>query len=90
MQTSQCAFFTHQESRVEFKGTGELQKQLVDAVEELEKDWASLVRIVGTFPMTTPVCELVAKLHPFSLHHDRKSLQNFPLATPSKDNQKLT
>ena len=53
---------------VKLKGRRKLHHQLVDTIQELEKDGASLIQILASAKQSTSVGELVSVLDPFSLH----------------------
>lgn len=66
---------TDQISLVELKLSWVLQGQLVDTVQELEKDRTDLTSIIAVGVMTTSLGELVTKVQPFSLHKHLETLE---------------
>jgi len=64
-----------QKALVELKVHGELEHDLPDAIDKLEKDGGSVVAIMLVFPMTDPMCKLVTIAQPFLLNQNLKAFQ---------------
>lgn len=65
----------------------ELLHELVDAIEELEKDGAALVEVVAATEQSAPVSELVTKLEPLALHQHLQSHKSVVLDYIGKMNK---
>lgn len=59
----------------ELEGAGELQEELVDAVEPLQKDRTALVLVVTARRVPATVGELVAEGQPFPFYQDAEALR---------------
>lgn len=64
-----------QVSVVKLKGCRKLAHQLVDTVEKLQKDGATLIGILAASQKPTSVSKLVTELYPLSLNKNLETLQ---------------
>lgn len=80
---------THQEGLVELEGAGELPLQLVDTVQPLQEDRATLVQVLRVLSVSTPVCELMAKVQPLGLHQNLEALSEDVITSGSNGAARL-
>lgn len=66
---------THQEGLIELEGARELPLQLMNAVQPLQEDRATLVQVLRVFSVAASVGELVAKVQPLRLHQNLEALK---------------